>query len=207
MNDFAAEPVVRGRLVAVSAFLLALGPEYYRYHGANDVAAALDALLRDLAQRGAARRPGRVFDLSVRAGRKSVKLSVVMPVYNEAKTVREIVRRVLDVPIDKEMIIVDDGSTDGTRDILRDLDGKDGIRVFLQPVNQGKGAAVRTDSATPSATSSSSRTPTSSTTRTSTRSCSRRSSRATPTSSSARASSAAARTACSTSGTRSATGS
>ena len=52
VNDFAAEPVVRGRLVAVSAFLLALGPEYYRYHGANDVAAALDELLRDLAQRG-----------------------------------------------------------------------------------------------------------------------------------------------------------
>jgi hypothetical protein len=52
VSDFAAEPVVRGRLVAVSAFLLALGPEYYRYHGANDVAAALDELLRDLAQRG-----------------------------------------------------------------------------------------------------------------------------------------------------------
>jgi glycosyltransferase involved in cell wall biosynthesis len=71
-----------------------------------------------------------------------VKLSVVMPVYNETKTIREIVRRVLDVPIEKELIIVDDGSTDGTRDILRELDGKDGIRVFLQPVNQGKGAAV-----------------------------------------------------------------
>ncbi len=52
VNDFAAEPVVRGRLVAVSAFLLALGPEYYRYHGSNEVAAALDALIRDLAQRG-----------------------------------------------------------------------------------------------------------------------------------------------------------
>jgi len=71
-----------------------------------------------------------------------VKLSVVMPVYNETKTIREIVRRVLDVPIEKEILIVDDGSTDGTRDILRELDGKDGVRVFLQPVNQGKGAAV-----------------------------------------------------------------
>ncbi len=71
-----------------------------------------------------------------------MKLSVVMPVYNEAKTVREIVRRVLAVPIEKEILIVDDGSTDGTRDVLRELDGKDGIRVFLQPVNQGKGAAV-----------------------------------------------------------------
>jgi glycosyltransferase involved in cell wall biosynthesis len=71
-----------------------------------------------------------------------VKLSVVIPAYNETKTIREIVRRVLDVPIDKEVLIVDDGSTDGTRDILRELDGRDGIRVFLQPVNQGKGAAV-----------------------------------------------------------------
>jgi len=71
-----------------------------------------------------------------------VKLSVVMPVYNESKTVREIVRRVLEVPIEKEILIVDDGSTDGTREILRELDGKQGVRVFLQPVNQGKGAAV-----------------------------------------------------------------
>jgi hypothetical protein len=56
--DFAAEPVVRGRLVAISAFHLALGPEYYRYHGAMDVANALEALRRDLAARG--RPAGRV---------------------------------------------------------------------------------------------------------------------------------------------------
>ena len=73
-----------------------------------------------------------------------MKLSVVMPVYNERKTIREIVQRVLAVPIEKEILIVDDGSTDGTRDILRELDGKDGVRVFLQPHNQGKGAAVST---------------------------------------------------------------
>ena len=71
-----------------------------------------------------------------------MKLSVVMPVYNEAETVREIVAQVLAVPLEKELLIVDDGSTDGTRDVLRELDGKDGIRVFLQPNNQGKGAAV-----------------------------------------------------------------
>ena len=71
-----------------------------------------------------------------------MKLSVVMPVYNEAKTVREIVRQVQAVPLEKEILIVDDGSTDGTREILRGMDGKDGVRVFLQPQNQGKGAAV-----------------------------------------------------------------
>jgi glycosyltransferase involved in cell wall biosynthesis len=65
-----------------------------------------------------------------------------MPVYNEAETVRKIVAQVLAVPIEKEILIVDDGSSDGTRDILKELDGKDGIRVFLQPNNQGKGAAV-----------------------------------------------------------------
>jgi len=71
-----------------------------------------------------------------------MKLSVVMPVYNEAETLRQIVAQVLAVPIEKELLIVDDGSRDGTREILRELDGRDGIRVFLQPSNQGKGAAV-----------------------------------------------------------------
>jgi glycosyltransferase involved in cell wall biosynthesis len=65
-----------------------------------------------------------------------------MPVYNEAKTIREIVRQVQAVSIEKEILIVDDGSTDATRAILREMDGKDGVRVFLQPQNQGKGAAV-----------------------------------------------------------------
>src|SRR5918996_1183925 len=73
-----------------------------------------------------------------------MKLSVVMPCYNERATVREIVSRVLAVPlpVDKEIVIVDDGSTDGTRDILAELDGRDGVRVLLQEANQGKGAAV-----------------------------------------------------------------
>jgi glycosyltransferase involved in cell wall biosynthesis len=73
-----------------------------------------------------------------------MKLTVVIPVYNESKTIRELVRQVQAVPIDKEIVIVDDGSKDGTRDILREMDGKDGIRVFLQPKNMGKGAAVAT---------------------------------------------------------------
>jgi glycosyltransferase involved in cell wall biosynthesis len=70
------------------------------------------------------------------------KLSVVIPVYNEERWVREVVRRVRAVPIPKEIIIVDDCSADGTRAILTELEGGD-VRVFLQPRNQGKGAALR----------------------------------------------------------------
>ena len=76
-----------------------------------------------------------------------MKLSIIMPAYNEQKTLREIVARVLAVdlgPIEKELVIVDDGSKDGTRDILRELDGKDGVRAVFQPRNMGKGAAVWT---------------------------------------------------------------
>jgi glycosyltransferase involved in cell wall biosynthesis len=74
-----------------------------------------------------------------------MKLSVIMPCYNEQATIREIVSRVQGVnlgAIEKEILIVDDGSKDGTRDILATLDGTGGVRVILQPVNQGKGAAV-----------------------------------------------------------------
>jgi len=70
------------------------------------------------------------------------KLSVVIPVYNEERWVREVVRRVRAVEIPKEVILVDDCSTDRTREVLRELEGDD-VRVILQPHNQGKGAALR----------------------------------------------------------------
>jgi glycosyltransferase involved in cell wall biosynthesis len=72
------------------------------------------------------------------------KLSVVIPVFNEEQWVRELVRRVQAVPIPKEIILVDDYSTDGTRAVLAELAADDpSIRVFHQPFNQGKGAALR----------------------------------------------------------------
>jgi glycosyltransferase involved in cell wall biosynthesis len=74
-----------------------------------------------------------------------MKLSVIMPAYNERATIREIVSRVLSVDlgaVERELIIVDDGSVDGTRDILKELERPPEVRVFFQPHNQGKGAAV-----------------------------------------------------------------
>ena len=71
------------------------------------------------------------------------KLSVVIPVYNEERWIREVLRRVLAVEIPMEILIIDDCSKDSTREILKEYDGRDGIRVFLQEENQGKGAALR----------------------------------------------------------------
>ena len=70
-------------------------------------------------------------------------LSVVMPVYNEISTIDEIMRRVHAVPIRKQVIVVDDCSTDGTRDRLQQLQTEYGFTLLLQARNQGKGAALR----------------------------------------------------------------
>jgi glycosyltransferase involved in cell wall biosynthesis len=71
-------------------------------------------------------------------------ISVVIPVYNEVKTIKEIVARVQSVALDKEIVIVDDGSSDGTREVLNDLKNTEGITVLFHDRNQGKGAALRT---------------------------------------------------------------
>jgi glycosyltransferase involved in cell wall biosynthesis len=73
-----------------------------------------------------------------------MNLSVIIPVYNESESIEEIIKRVKSTKKASEIIIVDDGSVDGTRDILKKFDGKDKVRVILHEKNQGKGAAVRT---------------------------------------------------------------
>jgi len=73
-----------------------------------------------------------------------MKLSVIIPVYNEVKNITEIVKRVQATKRASEIIVVDDGSNDGTRDLLQKMDGKKKVRVILHEKNQGKGAAVVT---------------------------------------------------------------
>jgi glycosyltransferase involved in cell wall biosynthesis len=72
-----------------------------------------------------------------------MNVSVIIPVFNEQKTIREIINRVLTTGMAWEIIIVDDGSTDGTRKILDECGNQIPIRVIYHDVNKGKGAAVR----------------------------------------------------------------
>lgn len=75
-----------------------------------------------------------------------MKVSIVIPCYNEKRTIDAILRRVRDVPLtlEREIIVVDDCSNDGTREVLAAWQDKDGVRVIFHEVNRGKGAALRT---------------------------------------------------------------
>ena len=75
---------------------------------------------------------------------EGLRLSVVIPAYNEKDTIREIIRRVRAAPIPKEIIVVDDGSTDGTRAVLDEMEGDQHFHVLRHQRNRGKGAALRT---------------------------------------------------------------
>ncbi len=72
-----------------------------------------------------------------------MKLSILIPIFNERATVLEIIKRVQAVAFEKEIIAVDDGSTDGTRELLPETE-KDGVIVLYHDYNRGKGAAIRT---------------------------------------------------------------
>ena len=74
------------------------------------------------------------------------KVSIVMPCFNEIDTIEAIIQKILqvDLPLARELVIVDDYSTDGTRDYLQILNDRDEIKVILHEINKGKGAALRT---------------------------------------------------------------
>jgi glycosyltransferase involved in cell wall biosynthesis len=72
-----------------------------------------------------------------------MKCSVIIPVYNEAATVAQVVEKVRAVPVEKEIIVVNDGSSDGTREALARFEGDPDVRVHNSPINLGKGGAVR----------------------------------------------------------------
>lgn len=92
------------------------------------------AELRDLE-----RNPPAAFPLAP----KKPSLSVVIPVFNERRTIEEVIARVSALDIDKQIILVDDGSMDGTREILSSYMDREGFAVILHPCNQGKGAALQ----------------------------------------------------------------
>jgi len=73
-----------------------------------------------------------------------MKLSIVIPVYNEKSTILDLINKVDNVKLDKEIIIVDDASTDGTREILKSLRDNNKYKIFFHDKNRGKGAALRT---------------------------------------------------------------
>lgn len=73
-----------------------------------------------------------------------IKLSVVVPVYNEENTIDEILQRICQVPVTKEIIVIDDGSTDNTAAKLKQWEGRGDVRILRHAHNQGKGAALRT---------------------------------------------------------------
>lgn len=75
-----------------------------------------------------------------------MKISILIPVYNERKTILDLIELVGNVALDKEIVMVDDRSSDGTRELLQEKfgSGKDGVRVFYHEKNMGKGSAIRT---------------------------------------------------------------
>lgn len=78
----------------------------------------------------------------------SPKLTVIIPAFNEIATIEQVINAVIGLPIHKQVILVDDGSTDGTREFIVSLHGKRGIESILHPENRGKGAAIQSGFAT-----------------------------------------------------------
>src|SRR5690349_23645938 len=91
------------------------------------------------------RQGSRLHGISGRAVKRgSVEISVLIPVFNERNTILEVIRRVQEQPFEKEIINVDDCSTDGTRELLQETDWPANVKVFYHDKNKGKGAGIRT---------------------------------------------------------------
>jgi glycosyltransferase involved in cell wall biosynthesis len=86
----------------------------------------------------------RVVDHSIAGLLNGRLVTVVIPVFNEKKTIGRVLGRVAALPFEKEIVVVDDFSTDGTRELLERLEGIPGLRLIAKPKNEGKGAALRT---------------------------------------------------------------
>ena len=78
------------------------------------------------------------------SSRTDYLLSVIIPVYNEKSTIARVISRVAALPLNLEIIVIDDCSTDGTRDVLRLLSDTESVKIIFKEVNAGKGAAIRT---------------------------------------------------------------
>jgi glycosyltransferase involved in cell wall biosynthesis len=131
--------------------------------GAADAASPADEAVKRLAAEVSARRDGMAPSLEERirlaellavdddyepahrdfAVPRHFRLSILIPVYNEVATIRQVIARVAALPIPKEIIVIDDGSTDGTRNVLAELEVAQDLHVLYKPVNEGKGAAIR----------------------------------------------------------------
>lgn len=125
-----------------------MAPESNHVAGPDELQALMAAVSQDPARRlqllHALLGEASCRQLGIYALPPNFKLSVVIPVYNELQWIREIVRRVQEVPIPKEIILIDDCSKDGTRGILMEMESIPNIRVIYHEKNQGKGAALRT---------------------------------------------------------------
>lgn len=78
---------------------------------------------------------------------KKIKLSIIIPVYNERKTIEEVLEKVSTLPVEKEIIVVDDGSKDGTRELLQKISSEGSypeVSILFHEINKGKGSAIRT---------------------------------------------------------------
>lgn len=102
------------------------------------------AELSQLDKQGIRRDEGTTCDSTRSAATAQSVVSIVIPVYNESKTIATVLRRVSQLPFAKEILVIDDCSTDGTRDLLKQLQDIPGLQILLHEKNSGKGAALRT---------------------------------------------------------------